>query len=76
MSVSDSDEKTAIVTTANTPIRSAKDAALISLALVDFFQHDTRLTCILDTAAAYIAYRNAALKRLFAGTFNLVRSGE
>ncbi|CAD0110911.1 unnamed protein product [Aureobasidium uvarum] len=64
-----SDDQT--LTTANMPIRTSKDAALDQLGLVDFLRHDTRPTCIVDTAAGYIAYRNPALERLLAGTWNL-----
>ncbi|KAG9868872.1 histidine kinase, partial [Aureobasidium melanogenum] len=53
------------------PIRTTKDAALGELGLVDFLQHDPRPTCIVDTAAGYIAYRNPALERLLAGAWNL-----
>ncbi|KAH0358545.1 hypothetical protein KCU89_g19515, partial [Aureobasidium melanogenum] len=60
-----------VLSTATMPIRTAKDAALADLGLVDFLQHDPRPTCIVDTAAAYIAYRNPALERLLAGTWNL-----
>jgi hypothetical protein len=67
-----SDEQTVIVTMANTLTRSAEDAALISLALIDFLQHDPRPTCVVDMATAYIAYRNVSLERLPTGTWNLV----
>ncbi|KAH0331740.1 histidine kinase, partial [Aureobasidium melanogenum] len=69
ISPSGSDER--VLSTANMPIRTTKDAALAELGLVDFLQHDPRPTCIVDTAAGYIAYRNPALERLLAGHWNL-----
>ncbi|KAI4726172.1 hypothetical protein E4T49_06067 [Aureobasidium sp. EXF-10728] len=60
-----------LLTTANMPIRTSKDSALDHLGLVDFLQHDPRPTCIVDTAAGYIAYRNPALERLLASAWNL-----
>lgn len=60
-----------VLTTANMPIRTVKDAALGELGLVDFLQHDPRPTCIVDTTAGYIAYRNPALERLLAGAWDL-----
>ncbi|KAG9568136.1 histidine kinase, partial [Aureobasidium melanogenum] len=60
-----------VLSTANMPIRTAKDAALGEVGLVDFLQDDPRPTCIVDTTAGYIAYRNPALERLLAGAWNL-----
>ncbi|KAI5270631.1 hypothetical protein E4T47_05965 [Aureobasidium subglaciale] len=67
------------LTTANMPIRTAKDAALQSLQLVDFLQHDSRPTFILDTTdadRAYIAYRNPVLERLLGAAWNISHFGD
>jgi PAS domain S-box-containing protein len=69
-----SDEQT--LTTANVPIRTAHNQQAIDLSdlsdlsLVSFLQHDTRATCIIDTRNNRIAYKNPALDRLLASTWN------
>jgi len=71
MTPNGSDEQT--LTTANMPIRSAKDQQAVDLStltLVDFLQYDSRPTCILDTTTGYIVYRNSALERLLAATWD------
>lgn len=67
MTPNGSDEQT--LTTANMAIRTAASAQP-TLSLVDFLQHDTRPTCILDTTTSYIVYRNPALDRLLAGAWH------
>lgn len=55
------------------PLRTAQDAALRDLALVDYFAHDPRPTLILDTSDTernHVAYRNPALERLIGSTWS------
>lgn len=71
MTPNGSDEQT--LTTANMPIRTTREQQAIAqstLSLVDFLQHDPRPTCILDTTAGYLVYRNPALDQLLAGTWD------